>query len=138
MSKQNERTEKCMAIEREAPNLPANDQALFTIGTAASMLALSPRTLRIYERDGLVSPSRRGKWRYYSRDNIKWINCLRSMIREHRISVPAVRKLLQYTTCWNIAGCSFEKRRQCTAFMSSALVPKKIRIPSMGEQHLSA
>ncbi len=120
--------------------LLADDQAVFTISAAAEMLAVTPRTLRMYERDGLLSPVRHGKWRYYSLDNLKWVSCLRSMIHEHGISLAAIHKLLQYTPCWNIAGCPFEKRKLCTAFMSSGLVPKKIvRLTGLpGDQSMSA
>jgi MerR family transcriptional regulator/heat shock protein HspR len=120
--------------------LLSDDQAVFTIGAAAEMLSVTPRTLRSYEQDGLLAPVRHGKWRYYSLDNLKWVSCLRSMIHEHGISLAAIRKLLQYTPCWNIAGCSFEKRKLCTAFMSSGLVPKKIERRSglSGDQSISA
>ncbi|MCG2822593.1 MAG: MerR family transcriptional regulator [Desulfurivibrionaceae bacterium] len=120
--------------------LLADDQAVFTISAAAEMLAVTPRTLRMYERDGLLIPVRHGKWRYYSLDNLKWVSCLRSMIHEHGISLAAIHKLLQYTPCWNIAGCPFEKRKLCTAFMSSGLVPKKIaRLGGLpGDQSMSA
>ncbi|WP_457573044.1 MerR family transcriptional regulator [Desulfolithobacter sp.] len=101
-------------------------KAIFTIGVAAQMLDVHPRTLRIYEQEGLVKPMRKGKWRYYTLNDIKWIECLREMIHEHGISIAAIKKLLQYTPCWNIAECSFEKRKQCTAFMANGLVPRKI------------
>lgn len=118
----------------------ADDQAVFTISAAAEMLAITPRTLRMYESDGLLAPARHGKWRYYSLDNLKWVSCLRTMIHEHGISLAAIHKLLQYTPCWNIAGCSFEKRKLCTAFMSSGLVPKKIdRLGGLpGDRSISA
>ncbi len=106
----------------------SDNKAIFTIGTAAKMLEVHPRTLRIYERENLVTPLRNGQWRYYTMDDIKWIQCLRDMIHEHGISIAAIKKLLQYTPCWNIADCSFEKRKQCTAFMSSGLVPRKISV----------
>lgn len=120
--------------------LLADDQAVLTISAAAEMLGVTPRTLRMYEHDGLLVPARHGKWRYYSMDNLKWVSCLRTMIHEHGISLAAIRKLLQYTPCWNIAGCSFEKRKLCTAFMSSGLVPKKIeRLGGLpGDQSISA
>ncbi|WP_456388146.1 MerR family transcriptional regulator [Desulfolithobacter sp.] len=101
-------------------------KAIFTIGVAAQMLDVHPRTLRIYEQEGLVKPMRKGKWRYYTLNDIKWIECLREMIHEHGISIAAIKKLLKYTPCWNIAECSFEKRKQCTAFMANGLVPRKI------------
>jgi len=101
-------------------------KAIFTIGIAAQMVGVHPRTLRIYEEEGLIRPQRKGKWRYYTMNDIRWIECLREMIHEHGISIAAVKKLLQYTPCWNITDCPFEKRKQCTAFMSNGLVPRRI------------
>ena len=101
-------------------------KAIFTIGVAAQMLDVHPRTLRIYEQEQLIVPMRKGKWRYYTMIDVKWVECLRSMIHEHGISIAAIKKLLQYTPCWNIADCPFEKRKECTAFMSNGLVPKKM------------
>ncbi len=101
-------------------------KAIFTIGVAAQMLDVHPRTLRIYEQEQLITPMRKGKWRYYTMNDVKWIECLREMIHEHGISIAAIKKLLQYTPCWNISDCPFEKRRECTAFMSNGLVPRKM------------
>jgi MerR family transcriptional regulator/heat shock protein HspR len=106
----------------------SNDKAIFTIGVAAKMLKVHPRTLRIYESEGLIKPIRHGKWRYFNMDDIKWIECLRGMIHENGISIAAIKKLLQYTPCWNIADCPFDKRKQCTAFMANGLVPRKIEL----------
>ena len=94
---------------------------------AAKILGIHQRTLRNYEDSGLVRPLRKGKWRYYSMRDIKWIECLREMIHEHGISVNAVKKLLSYTPCWNITDCPFEKRQRCSAFFSNTLVPSKIK-----------
>jgi len=101
-------------------------KAIFTIGVAAQMLEVHPRTLRIYEQEQLIRPMRKGKWRYYTMNDVKWIECLREMIHEHGISIAAIKKLLQYTPCWNIADCPFEKRKECTAFMANGLVPRKV------------
>lgn len=105
----------------------SQDEAIFTIGMAAKILGVHQRTLRNYEESGLVKPIRKGKWRYYSMRDIKWIECLREMIHVHGISINAVKKLLSYTPCWNIIDCSFEKRQRCSAFFSNTLVPRKIR-----------
>ena len=116
-------------------------KAIFTIGVAAQMLGIHPRTLRIYEEEGLVTPQRKGKWRYFTMDDIKWIECLREMIHEHGISIAALKKLLQYTPCWNITDCPFAKRKQCTAFMANGLVPKKIerqKVPKIVGLHTKA
>ncbi|PIY22130.1 MAG: hypothetical protein COZ12_03530, partial [Deltaproteobacteria bacterium CG_4_10_14_3_um_filter_60_8] len=47
---------------------------------------------------------------------------------EQGISIAAIKKLLQYTPCWNVAECSFEQRKQCTAFFANGLVPRKIEL----------
>jgi len=104
----------------------SQDEPIFTIGMAAKILEVHQRTLRNYEESGLVRPSRRGKWRYYSMRDIKWIECLREMIHSHGISINAVKKLLAYTPCWNIIDCPFEKRQRCSAFFSNTLVPNKV------------
>ncbi len=112
--------------ERERYEMVDEKKAIFTIGVAAQMLEVHPRTLRIYEQEGLIKPMRKGKWRYFTFNDIKWVECLREMIHEHGISIAAIKKLLQFTPCWNISECSFEKRKECTAFMASGLVPRWI------------
>lgn len=46
------------------------DQGLFSISVAAGLAGLHPQTLRIYEREGLIEPSRSpgGTRRYSQRD----------------------------------------------------------------------
>ncbi len=97
------------------------DKAIFPIGTAASMLEVHPRTLRIYEDEGLVKPGRKGGRRYYSLNDIQWIKCLRHMIHDQGISIAGIKKLMQYTSCWNIVNCPMEKRKRCTAYKSSGI-----------------
>ncbi len=97
------------------------DRAIFPIGTAASMLDVHPRTLRIYEDEGLVKPKRKGGRRYYSLNDIQWIKCLRHMIHDQGISIAGIKKLMQYTACWNIVDCPMEKRKQCTAYKCSGI-----------------
>jgi len=124
----------------------SDDKAVFTIGVAAKMLEVHPRTLRIYEEEGLVRPLRKGTWRYYTMDDIRWIECLRGMIHNHGISIAAIKKLLNYTPCWNISDCPSEKRKQCTAFMANGLVPRRIevraqpnrKIARMSDHHVAA
>jgi MerR family transcriptional regulator, heat shock protein HspR len=102
------------------------DKALITIGKASEMLGVHPRTLRNYEDAGLISPFRKGSWRYYTLRDLQWIECLRKMIHEHGVSINAVKKLLKFTPCWNIIECPYERRKHCSAFFSNTLVPKKI------------
>jgi MerR family transcriptional regulator, heat shock protein HspR len=113
-------------LRRKRFEMVNEKKAIFTIGVAAQMLEVHPRTLRIYEQDKLIRPMRKGKWRYFTMNDVKWVECLRTMIHEHGISITAIKKLLQYTPCWNIADCPFEKRKECTAFMANGLVPRRV------------
>ncbi|MGB9711620.1 MAG: MerR family transcriptional regulator [Dissulfurimicrobium sp.] len=98
------------------------DKPIFSIGAASAMLEVHPRTLRIYEEEELIRPTRRGQRRYYSLNDIQWITCLRSMIHDHGVSIAGLKKLLQYTACWNIVKCPMEKRKVCTAYHSLGLL----------------
>lgn len=134
-SRKNCRQEKTLPTGTMGEGIMITDnKAIFSIGVASNMLDISPRIIRSYEEHGFLNPIRKGNRRYYSMDNIKWIGCVRDMVHEHGISVPAIHRLLSYTPCWNISGCSFDKRKECTAFMSSALVPQKIKRPSPPQQ----
>jgi MerR family transcriptional regulator/heat shock protein HspR len=94
------------------------NEPVFSIGTAAAMLEVHPRTLRIYEQEELIHPLRKGQRRYYSLNDIQWVVCLRSMIHDHGISVAGIKKLLRYTACWSIVNCPLSKRKECTAYQS--------------------
>lgn len=91
-------------------------QGIYKISAAASLLALHPRTLRNYEKAGLVKPVRRGTWRYYTKDDIAWIKCLGTMIHERGINITSIGKLLQYAPCWEIADCPKARREECAFF----------------------
>lgn len=94
------------------------NESVFSIGTAAAMLEVHPRTLRIYEQEGLIHPLRKGQRRYYSLNDIQWVVCLRSMIHDQGISLAGIKKLLRYTACWSIVNCPLSKRKECTAYQS--------------------
>ncbi|MCX5864607.1 MAG: MerR family transcriptional regulator [Deltaproteobacteria bacterium] len=98
--------------------------SIYRISAAAEMLALHPRTLRNYEKAGLVTPSRKGKWRYYSADDIAWIRCLFSMIHAGGITIASIGKLLHYAPCWEVADCPLGKRRQCPVYLQRSREPR--------------
>jgi len=76
--------------EGERKNLP-----LYPISVAAELLGTTDQTLRLYEKHGLINPSRRNKNRFYSENDIKWIKCLREsdtrQKNQHRGSQKATR-----------------------------------------------
>ncbi len=96
------------------------DMAIYPIGVAARLLDVHPRTLRIYEEEGLVEPAHHGTRRLYSPNDIQWISCLRSLIHDEGISIPGLKKLLQFAPCWEIADCPPEVCEGCTAQIDRA------------------
>ena len=89
-------------------NLP-----VYPMGVAAKLLDVHPRTLRIYEAEGLIAPQRKGGKRFFSKSDLVWIKCLRSLIHDENISIEGVKRLLEYAPCWKIKNCSGEKRKNC-------------------------
>ncbi|MGV1099309.1 MerR family transcriptional regulator [Thiovibrio sp. JS02] len=96
-------------------------EAIYPISVAAKLLSVHPRTLRIYEEEGLVKPARKGTKRFYSNDDIEWVRCLRDLIHEKGISIPGIKMLLELTPCWEIRKCPPEVRERCSAFMDQSV-----------------
>lgn len=85
------------------------DHPFFPIGIAAEYLGVSEQTLRLYELKGLVKPARRNGERYYSFNDLQWLECLRRLIHGEKVGIEGIRMLLKYAPCWEIAGlCSRE------------------------------
>lgn len=103
------------------------DTAVYSIGVAAKILNVHPRTLRIYENEGLIKPARNGNRRFFSQNDVTWIACIRKMIHEDGISIPGIKKLLRFAPCWEITDCPRDVCESCTAQVDVA-VPKKLRI----------
>ena len=103
-----------------------SDLPIYPIGVAAKLLGVHPRTLRIYEEEGLIQPDHKGARRLFSPDDIKWIFCLRSMIHDQGISIPGLKRLLALAPCWEIAECPAEVVDNCGAKVDQA-APRCIR-----------
>jgi MerR family transcriptional regulator/heat shock protein HspR len=109
-SKENIMARKKSDIQPLRPDLP-----IYPIGVAAKLLNVHPRTLRIYEAEGLIKPAHRGSRRMFSPNDIRWIDCLRKMIHEQGISIPGLKKLLKLIPCWEVAGCPADIHEGCLA-----------------------
>jgi MerR family transcriptional regulator/heat shock protein HspR len=94
-------------------NFPDPQTPIYPIGVAARMIGVHPRTLRIYEAEGLSRPRYSGARRLYSQNDIQWITCLRNLIHEEGISIPGIKRLLEVMPCWKVAGCPAEIHETC-------------------------
>jgi MerR family transcriptional regulator/heat shock protein HspR len=97
------------------------DVPVYPIGVAARLLGVHPRTLRIYENEGLIEPAHVGSRRLFSTNDIQWIRCLRSYIHDEGISIPGLKKLLNLVPCWEIASCPPDVHEHCQARVDRAV-----------------
>ena len=72
-----------------------NDKPIFTLSVAAEILHLHPRTLRIYEEQDLVIPTRtQTNRRRYSQNDIKKFQFIQYLTRERGVNLSGVRIIL--------------------------------------------
>jgi MerR family transcriptional regulator, heat shock protein HspR len=61
------------------------DDKSYPIELVADFLGVNSRTLYYYEKFALVCPLRRGRKRYYSKEDIKWLKFVREMMHEPEV-----------------------------------------------------
>lgn len=71
-----------------------DDRPVYVISIAADLAGLHPRTLRIYEEKGLVSPARRNNTRLYSDRDLERVRLIRHLTQELGLNLAGVRVLL--------------------------------------------
>jgi MerR family transcriptional regulator, heat shock protein HspR len=67
----------------------------YIISIAAELASCHPRTLRIYEEEGLLQPQRRNNLRLYSEADIQRVRIIRFLTRRQRVNLAGVRVILQ-------------------------------------------
>jgi MerR family transcriptional regulator/heat shock protein HspR len=69
---------------------------VYVISVAASIVSAHPRTLRIYEDEGLLCPARTPtNIRLYSEDDIRRISWIRHLTRERGVNLAGIRILFE-------------------------------------------
>lgn len=98
---------------------PAEPQRCYSISEAADILCISVPTLRMYEREGLVIPSRRESGhRAYTEKQLERIRCYRLTMARDKITIAHLKRLLSLIPCWEINHCAEADRANCKAYPS--------------------
>ena len=72
------------------------DEPVYLISIVASMLNIHPQTLRQYERDGLISPSRTsGRMRLYSQRDIDRMKMILRLTRDLGVNIAGIDIILR-------------------------------------------
>ena len=93
----------------------------YTISSAANLLHISVHTMRMYEREGLIIPFKKESGqRLYSDNDIERVKCIRHSIKEEKLNLQGIRRMLSLIPCWAIVDCSASDRENCNAYNSSS------------------
>ncbi len=77
---------------------PRHGEPLFVISVAARLVEMHPQTLRKYEREGLIAPSRTtGNLRLYSDRDIERLRQVKYLVEERGLNLAGVQLALELT-----------------------------------------
>jgi MerR family transcriptional regulator/heat shock protein HspR len=70
-------------------------QPVFMISVVARMLDVHPQTLRLYEREGLITPQRTKRTRLYSMEDVEKLGMILRLTRELGVNRSGVEIILR-------------------------------------------
>ena len=70
-------------------------QPLFMISVVSRMLSVHPQTLRLYEREGLITPYRTKRSRLYSQEDVEKLAMIIRLTRELGVNRSGVEIILR-------------------------------------------
>ncbi|HUU49745.1 MAG TPA: helix-turn-helix transcriptional regulator [Nitrospinota bacterium] len=72
------------------------DEPLYMISIVAQILDIHPQTLRLYEREGFIKPSRtQGNTRLYSQKDVETLKMIRRLTRDLGINLAGVEVIIE-------------------------------------------
>ena len=103
------------------------EEPVYLISVVAKVLSIHPQTLRQYEREGLVEPSRTdGKMRLYSEKDLDRIKVILRLTRDLGVNLAGVDVILQLKEQLDSFSQTIEKLSQNGEIPSKkALVKRK-------------
>ncbi len=82
--------------DSETREVGDKDKPLYVISVAAELVDMHPQTLRLYERKGLIEPSRSsGKTRLYSQRDIEHLQEIRRLTQELGVNLAGVEEIIR-------------------------------------------
>jgi MerR family transcriptional regulator, repressor of the yfmOP operon len=89
----------------------------YSIGEVSEIVGLSQKTLRDYEKMGLLRPARhpRTNNRIYTDYEIDQIERISGLMHGEGFTLPCLVRLLQLAPCWKIFDC--ENKNGCNAYL---------------------
>jgi MerR family transcriptional regulator/heat shock protein HspR len=90
--------------------MPKNKRARkYTISVVAEQYGIHPQTLRMYEREGLIRPSRSAKGtRYYTEEDVEQLEFILNLTRDLGVNLAGVEIILNMRDKMNQMQREFE------------------------------
>jgi MerR family transcriptional regulator/heat shock protein HspR len=111
----------------------AKSRAAYMISSVAEQYAIHPQTLRLYEREGLLKPSRsEGNTRLYTDDDLERLEVILHLTRDLGVNLAGVEIIL------NMREKMGEMQAQIQEFIATLnreLVSRQTRTPSFDERN---
>jgi len=89
-----------------------NRDPVYVISIAAERLGMHPQTLRLYEREGLVKPARRGSNRLYSDWDIERVRQIQRFTQDMGVNLAGVEIILNLLEQVHALQIELEEMRQ--------------------------
>lgn len=94
-----------------------NPRMHYKIGEISRKLNISVETIRMYEREGILLTNKTSQGqRVFNNDDLKWIRCIRRLIKDEGLNLEGIRRLLALMPCWKLRPCQLEELEDCPAF----------------------
>ncbi len=81
------------------------DTGVYTIGTVAGLLGEHPETLRVWERNSLITPDRRGYQRKYTNNDLKRLKFIKHLMDEKGLNIAGAKQIISMYPCWYKKDC---------------------------------
>lgn len=102
------------------------DEPVFLISVVAKVLNIHPQTLRQYEREGLVEPSRTdGRMRLYSQKDVDRVKMILRLTRDLGVNLAGVDVILQFKEKMDELENIIEQLRAQVQSQNSTIPAKK-------------
>jgi MerR family transcriptional regulator, heat shock protein HspR len=83
-------------MAKRADERRTEERGVYIISVAAELAGVHPQTLRIYERKGLLRPSRTaGNTRRYSERDIERLQAIQRLTQQHGINRAGVKMIVE-------------------------------------------
>jgi MerR family transcriptional regulator/heat shock protein HspR len=109
------------------------DRPRYFISIAAELASVHPRTLRIYEEEGLLCPHRRNNLRLYSEADIQRVRIIRFLTRRQGVNLAGVKVILQLEALGKIRVYDLFDEEDVERFIEGELAASEAAAPATVE-----